>query len=199
MLYYLQDHATSAILFIHENEYLVSNLKSGILDCYLQAMKPSQITVELQQHSAKVDNNTGIKIVQNGTKEFSLEQYADIASKQKLIKIRKHGFVALLEYAKQYRSKKTYGFYPTDPFVIESALADKYKISEYATIMGVTEDFAKQELRMISESMYTDQFRIFTICNFWKKKINALSTEEEMNLILPEMRKSFGSPGFVNA
>jgi hypothetical protein len=65
--------------------------------------------------------------------------------------------------------------------------------------MGMSTEFAKEELSMIVESVYIDHFRLFTICNFWKKSINQITTIEEMNELLPKIRKSFVSPGIVNA
>ena len=198
MFHYLQDHATSAVLFIHQDPYLVNNLKSGILDCYSNSFtKVTGTVTELQDHCNKKINDTGIQIVPDGTAEFSLEDFPDIAKKQELIKIRKVGFIALLEHAQQYRSKNVYGFHPADPFVIERALTDQDRINEYATIMGVSPEFAKEELTMVAESIYIDQFRLLTVCNLWKKHINQITTVDEMNNLLPRMKQSFVSPGIV--
>jgi hypothetical protein len=199
MFHYLQDHPTSAVLFIHQDPYLVNNLKSGILDCYSNSFTKLTSTVtELQDHSNKKINDTGIRVVPHGTDEFSLEEFPEIAKKQELIKIRKVGFVALLEHAQQYRAKNLYGFHPADPFIIERALDDQDRIYEYATIMGVSSEFAKEELTMVAESIYIDQFRLLTVCNLWKKQINQTTTVEEMTNLLPRMKQSFVSPGIVN-
>ena len=200
MFHYLQDQSTSAVLFIHQDPYLVNNLKSGILDCYSNSFTKATSTVtELQDHSDKQINDTGIRIAPHGTTEFSLEKFPAIAKKQELIKVRKVGFVALLHYAQQYRAKNLYGFHPTDPFIIERALSDQDRINEYATIMGVSPEFSKEELTMVAESIYIDQFRLLTVCNLWKKYINQIYTVEEMNNLLPRMKQSFVSPGIVNA
>jgi hypothetical protein len=199
MFHYLQDHPTSAVLFIHQDPYLVNNLKSGILDCYSSSLAKLTSTVtELQDHCNKKINDTGIRITPGGTTEFSLDNFPEIAKKQELIKIRKVGFIALLEYAQQYRTKNVYGFHPADPFVIERALSDQDRIDEYATIMGISSEFAREELTMVAESIYIDQFRLLTVCNLWKKHINQITTVDEMNNLLPRMKQSFVSPGIVN-
>jgi hypothetical protein len=199
MFHYLQDHATSAVLFIHQDPYLVNNLKSGILDCYSNSFTKLTGTVtELQDHCNKQINDTGIKIVPQGTTEFSLEEFPAIAKKQELIKIRKVGFVALFEYAQQYRAKNLYGFHPADPFIIERALSDQDRIHEYATIIGISPEFAREELTMVAESIYVDQFRLLTVCNLWKKQINQTTTVEEMTQLLPRIKQSFISPGIIN-
>ena len=199
MFHYLQDHATSAVLFIHQDPYLVNNLKSGILDCYSSSLvKLTSTVTELQAHANKNTNDTGIRIAPGGTAEFPLDDFPDVAKKQELIKIRKVGFVALLEYAQQYRAKNVYGFHPADPFIIERALNDQDRINEYATVLNISPQFARQELSMIAESIYIDQFRLLTVCNLWKKHINQITTIEEMNSLLPRMKQSFVSPGIVN-
>jgi hypothetical protein len=199
MFHYLQDHATSAVLFIHQDPYLVNNLKSGIIDCYSNSFTKATGTVtELQDHSNKQTNDTGIRITPHGTTEFSLEEFPAIAKKQQLIKIRKVGFVTLIEHAQQYRAKNLYGFHPADPFVIERALSDQDRIDEYATIMGISPKFAREELTMVAESIYIDQFRLLTVCNLWKKQINQTTTVEEMNKLLPRIKQSFVSPGIIN-
>jgi hypothetical protein len=64
--------------------------------------------------------------------------------------------------------------------------------------MDMTPQAARNELEMISESIHIDQFRIFTICNMWKKKINQMQTIEEIDNVIEKIIKSFYSAGIPN-
>jgi hypothetical protein len=193
-MYYLQDHATAAILFIHKNPYIVNNLKSGILDCYSFSFSDYGTTVEkIQEHSNKITNETGIRIVPPSIEEFSLDNYPEIARKQELIKIRASGFEELLACSEQYRNRNSYGFHPIDPIVIKEMLENQNRIEDYATVMGISPEFAKTELDMIVNSTFIDQFKIFTVCNLWKQRINTCEDQTTMQRYIGLIKQSFSS------
>jgi len=199
MLYYLQDHASSFIIFISQNTYLINNLRSGILDCHFYSIEPGPTANRIQEYINKEENNKGIKFSFNGLEEFSLDEFPDVQNKQRLIKIRSKAFKVLLDHANAYRSKNIYGFYPADPFVIERALEDQNRINEYAQVMKIDPQAARSELKMIIDSIQIDQFRIFTICNMWKQKINQITTIDESEDIIKKIIKSFYSAGIHDA
>ena len=202
MLYYLQDFITGAVLLIDQDAHLVNNLKAGLLDCEVFVTGGYGTAVNsLRTHADKQHNLTGIKfsnLARTEVEEFSLENFPEIAKKQQLVKIRKIAFVALLQCANQYRAKNAHGFHPTDAVVIDRALTDSNRIDEYAAMMGMSPFFAQQELAMISDTVFVDWFRVFTICSFWKKHINQADTLEQINTLLPKIRESFYSAGVAD-
>jgi hypothetical protein len=195
MLYYLEDHASSALLFIHQQPYLVNNLKSGILDCYVRTFDKSYPIIETLQNHSNVD--TIFKIGPTGLIEIPITD--KLRYNCNLIKIRHPAFEVLLQAAEQYRNKNSYGFYPSDPFVINLALQDANRIDEYASVMNISSEFAKQELTMIAESIQIDQFKIFTVCNLWKQRINSCEDPATIQQYIKLIKRSFAStPGIPN-
>jgi len=202
MFYGLKDFGTGAVLIVDQDPYVVNNLKSGALDCEVFCTGGFNSAVNtLRIHSANVDSSTGIRFVGPGlgsVEEFSLENSPQVAKKQRLVRLRRVAFVELLNQAQQYRDKNAPGFHASDAQVINQALVDPNRIDDYAAMMGMSSFFAQQELSMISDTVFVDWFRVFTICSFWKKRINQADTLEQINTLLPEIKQSFYSAGVAN-
>jgi hypothetical protein len=187
MFYYLEDHATGAILFIHQDPYLVSNIKSGILDCYLHVLTNGAVTANILQTHSNPD--TVLKMAPNRLAELPITDA--LRKKIDCIKLRRPAFELLLESSKKYRNKNLYGFHTSDMDVIQHALTNRNKLEDYAQVMGIDVEFAKKELSMIVESVYIDQFKIFTVCNLWKQRINDCNDFDTMQQYMPLISKSF--------
>jgi hypothetical protein len=187
IFYYLEDHATGAILFIHRDPYLVSNLKSGILDCYLHVLSNGEITATLLHTHSNPD--TILKMGPDRLVELPMTDL--LRKKQEYIKLRAPAFELLLKVSEKYRNKNLYGFHISDMSVIQNALSNQSKLEEYAQVMGIDTTFAKSELSMIVESVYIDQFKIFTVCNLWKQRINTCTDANTMQQYMPLIAQSF--------
>jgi len=169
MFYYIQDHNTTAVLFIHSDPYLVANLKNGLLDCYTHCFIENSETVEkLQLHDNKY---TVLIITPTGPVHIAITD--SIRTKLNLIQARKPLFELLLTSAQAYRDRNVIGFHPTDPFSINMALSDLDRLDEYAQALNMSVEFAKEELSMYSTSAHIDSFKVFIICSIWKKRINS--------------------------
>jgi len=203
MFYGLKDFGSGAVLIVDQDPYVVNNLKSGALDCEVFCTGGFSSAINtLRTHSDNADSNTGIRFVGHGfgsVEEFSLENSPQLAKKQRLVRLRRVAFVKLLNQAQQYRNKNAPGFHASDALVINQALVDPNRIKEYADILGISEFFAQQELSMIVDTVLVDCFRLFTICNFWKKRINQAETQEQINNLLIKMSESFYSAGIADA
>lgn len=199
MIYYLEDHATYAVIFITEDLFMINNLRDGILDCHVRVFSTASLTTEkLLEHGERATNDTGIKMSPTGPQEFSLAEYPALKQKQELIKLRKPAFAALLDSSRKYRVTNQYGFDTADLSAIEYALKDPASVAEYAQIMQMTPEFAHQELSMILTSLLQDNFRIFTVCNMWKSQINQCTTADELNKMLDPIKKTFWIAGIPN-
>jgi hypothetical protein len=199
--YYIKDHTTNGILFVSHDAYLVNNLKEGILDCYCHTLvAPAQESSigKLIEHCNKDVIDTGIKFVNNALEEFALDEFPILRHKQNLIKIRKPGFEKLLSDARRYRSENLHGFHSSDLDTIKSAISNQNQLNEYARIIGMSPSFAKQELSMIVESIQADQFKIFTICNLWKQRINQCESSEEIKKYIPLIWQTFWASEIPN-
>jgi hypothetical protein len=198
MLYYLQDHSTSAIIYIDSDHFLVNNLSSGVLDCSINVFSSETSTTASLLHHRDSNISTGIKLTTSGPVEFSLVNYPDLKLKQDLVRLRSRAFRTLLEEATKYKSKNMIGFFYFDQLIIEQALKNPEWITEYATMLGISPGFAKKELEMTAESMYIDQFRVYTVCTLWKKKINQCTDQFELEKYPGQIKQSFHSPGLAN-
>jgi len=199
MIYYLEDHATYAVICITDDIFLISNIRDGILDCHLKVFSTESLTTEtLVAHGERLTNTTGIKMSPTGPVEFSLDAYPDLKRKQELVKFRKVAFSVLLDSSRKYRASKQYGFSSDDVTAIKYALDNPGSIAEYAQVMKLEPAFAQQELSMIVTSILQDNFRIFTICDMWKSRINQCTTADEINMLVAPIKQSFWLAGIPN-
>lgn len=201
MIYYLEDHVTYGVLLITEDLFLLNNIRSGILDCYARKFsipKIDQTAAALFAHCDKTTNDTGMKIVPGGVFEFPLDDHPEFKRKQELVKLRKTAFEVLLDSASRFRINNTYGFFEHDANAINHALTDPAAVNEYAKVMNATPEFAREELTMIRDSFYQDNFRIFTVCKMWKEKINKCESIDEINTLIPSIKQSFWLSGIPN-
>lgn len=198
MYYYLQDPVSKAILLITSDIFLINSLKSGILDCNrfaLDATSNSPTVLKIENHFKLSNNNIGIRFTPSGLAEFSLDEYPQIKYKQELIKIRKPAFEILLKASSISRSNNAYGFAYGDEIYIKESLNSVTAINDYARIMGINPEFAKEELAMIVDSIFLDNFRIFAVCNMWKERINRCITAEEISSLLVAIKDTFSLAG----
>jgi len=62
----------------------------------------------------------------------------------------------------------------------------------------MTEEFARKELTLLSESVFRDNFRAFTIASMFKNKINKITTIEESSEMIENIRRTFLSAGIYD-
>jgi len=200
MHYYLEDLASGAILLITPDLFLINNIKSGILDCHRHSLSSEYVPTinQISQHNKLTTNSTGIRFTPTGLFEFSLDEFPEAKQKQYLVKIRLPAFKLLLESANSARSNNRYGFAPGDDLYIKEALNNPTALADYARINNIDVDFAKEELSMIVESIFIDNFRIFSVCNMWKERINKCTTEDEISKILTAIKDTFWMAGIPN-
>jgi hypothetical protein len=200
MIFYLVDSQNDAILFISDDIFLVNNIKSGILDCERRVLNNDSyfISEQIKNYINSSNDTIGIKLVSNQIVEFSLKEFPFTIKKKELAQIRKIAFEELLFGARSSRAKNIYGFNLGDEFYIKNALNNNLALEEYASIMKIDTEFAKQELSLIVDSIFLDNFRIFTVSNMLKEKINKCVTREEIEKILPIIKNSFWMAGVAD-
>jgi hypothetical protein len=195
MYYYLEDYSTNAVIFVTSDVHVINNLMSGILDCHRFVVYDDETFKILNEHGSKISNDTGIKFLKGSIEEFSIDAFPDLKRKQELVKIRAPLFKLLLQHANRFAASNRYGFWYTDEFTIKYALSNPSMIEEYASIMNISADFAKQELTLIVDSILADNFRIFTVCNMWKERINKCNTYEDAEKLRVPIEQTFWLAG----
>lgn len=201
MYYYLQDHSSKSIIFLTDDIFLANNIQSGILDCYLKFIDNYEQIKAVIEHLEKEDViSSGIGLAPNGDiRIIDLELFDHVKEKIKLIRIRKPCFEELLTCVRKHSSYNHIGFNYGDELFIQHALRDPRALEEYAMVLGITPEFAKKELTMISESTIKDNFRIFTVSSMIKEKINQLTDPSQVEGMIKFIRNSFIFPGIPNA
>lgn len=193
IFYYITDPFTSSILYINENPYLVSALKSGILDCIIKTCD------ENVHNDILMLKNTGmdVKLNDKNIPEI-IDLTPELKRKKYLIEIRAPAFRNLIQKLQMAQINNILGFNDRTPQIISSILNDNNRVREYANVMGIDPEFALNELKMLSDSLNIDDFRMFTLSMFWQKKINSCETAEEVRLLTEPINRSFWSAGIPN-
>lgn len=194
MFYYLQDHITKCILAISEDVYLLTNLRSGFIDSYLRITENAEAANFIKHH---LTNNTelGVTIDFNKPKAVSLTSFDTVKEKMKLVRIRKPCFEELLVCQRKYILSNAVGFNKGDEFYIYHALSNPRALEEYAEVLGTSAEFARKELTLISESVFKDNFRAFTIASMLKNKINQVVNEDQAVEMINDIQKTFSLSG----
>ena len=192
MYYCLKEYTLNAILSINQDVYIINNLMSGILDC--QRIIIDDATGKLiEKHFVR--NNLKKIIAYFPDKKIKIhdvDHYPDVEKKTKLAALRTPAFEVLLQYYRNATAHNQYGFSDFDVFNIYNAIQKNENVQEYAEIMQQDASFAKNELTLLSQSLLEDNFRIFTVCQLWKKKINKCYTQEQINNVIAQMQNSVG-------
>jgi hypothetical protein len=153
----------------------------------------SQINDHLSKHTT-----VGIAFGKNSLVEVDLTNFEYTVEKIRLIKLRKSLFEELLFNVQKHTASNRIGFNFGDEIYIQYALANEAALSEYASVMNMSLEFAKKELNLISESVIKNNFRIFTVASQLKEKINKVYTDADADHIKILINKSFYTAGMVN-
>lgn len=191
MKYYLEDHASKCVILITDNLLLATSLQTGILDCYLKITNDSELIEIVESHFSSNNSEFGITCKNFPPKIVSLKNFPYTKEKIRLAKLRKPCFERLLFNVHQYDTASYIGFSEHDEIYINYALSNQETIREYATLVGMSEDFAKKELFLLQESVFKDRFRLFTVSSMLRKKINQITQELEVKEALKLIDASF--------
>jgi hypothetical protein len=200
MIYYLEDSHSGVVLMLSNDRYLISNIADGLLDVHTRMFsKMDQTSNALTKHLSKLNLETGIKVEHNELPSLvQLDTLPTVVNKLQLIQLRKPAFEHLSTQYQYMTSINIIGLGPLDIVSIQYALSNPNVIHDYASILKLTEEFAIQELSMINNSVLSEQFRIFSVCNYWKEAINKATTKEEIDSIISRLAKSFVRQGGID-
>ena len=180
-----------------EDIFLVNNLRSGLLDCFLKFTDNKDIAEHVQRHLDTL-SDIGITINKDKPAPVSLKNFEITVEKLRLASLRKRCFEVLLKYVRQHSAMNKIGFDHGDEFYIQYALSNQTALEEYAQVHDISVDFARKELDLISQSAIRDNFRVFTVSSLLKNKINNTTKEEDVHDILELIKKSFTLYGILD-
>jgi hypothetical protein len=208
-IFYLIDTQDMSVLFGHQNKHIVVSLGSGILGsqvCFTSDLVAVHTILNFVNHPgqmgiqgiAPLKGSSGLKHQVRSPGSFILSERPQIVEKINLIKTRRPAIEVLWNSYQTAMALNTHGFFNDISIIIEPNLNNPQRIAEYASVMGISKEFALQELSMISESTKIDNFRLFTMCNYWQMKINDCTTADEINSLIDLIQQSFWSVGFAD-
>jgi hypothetical protein len=197
MWYYLQDHISKCIVAVSEDVYLLNNLRSGFIDGYIKTFENNGVAAFIKE---QLDNGVemGIFLDLGKPKVVSLKNFSVLKEKMKLVRVRKPCYEELLKQQRTYLLSNKIGFNHGDEIYIQHALSNSRALEEYAELTEMTEEFARKELTLLSESVFRDNFRAFTIASMFKNKINKITTIEESSEMIENIRRTFLSAGIYD-
>jgi hypothetical protein len=197
MLYYLQDHISKCIVAVSEDVYLLNNLRSGFIDGYIKTFENAGLAAFIKE---QLDNGVemGIFLDLGKPKVVSLKNFSVLREKLNLVRVRKPCYEELLRQQRTYLLSNKIGFNHGDEIYIQHALSNDRALEEYAELTGMTEEFARKELTLLSESVFRDNFRAFTIASMFKIKINKITTIEESSEMIETIKRTFLSAGIYD-
>lgn len=72
-----------------------------------------------------------------------------------------------------------------------------YSITEYGLICGMSSAEAYKEIKLYVENMQTQKIRVHSYVEYFSKKINSISTQEELIAIVGEIDKKFIKDSYI--
>jgi hypothetical protein len=144
------------------------------------------------------NTETGIAFGNGSLIEIDLTNFQYTREKLRLINLRKPLFELLLSSVQQHNASNRIGFSPADDIYIQYALSNSEALAEYASALGMSTEFAKKELTLISDSAIKNNFRIFTVATRLKEKINSVHTVQDADAVRPLIKSAFDLAGMIN-
>ena len=190
---FIQESRFRIILFADTDPFLIKNLASGILDCKINACGDAEYQ-SIINHPKYGDTTHGmyfsIQPALGRLETLHIVKEPSIQRKIEIAKLRAPAFRLLQQHYNEAMIDNIYGFSEFDPFVINYFLKNKIAMEESASYFKHDPEFYTAELSLIVESVIDDRFRLFTICNMWKNKINNCTTQEEIDRLIAPMIQS---------
>lgn len=190
---FIQESRFRIILFADTDPFLINNLASGIIDCKVNTCDDVGYQ-NIITHPKYGDTTHGMyfQTPPSGGRLDTLYimQEPSIQRKIELLKLRAPAMRALQKHYNEETVTNLYGFGEFDPFVIKYFLKNKIAMEECASFVKQDPEFLADELSLIVESVIDDRFRLFTVCNMWKNKINQCTTQEDIDRLLLAMLRS---------
>lgn len=189
----LRDNATKTLISITNDAFVANHLAEGILDLEYLYSDLSKPLFNKISNLMNRDVDVGIKLTDDDYIECNVDTY--ILYKLNLAKIRKPVFELLQKLATDYINSLRVGFIRDDEFILHTVLDNDRLIDEYAITQNISKDFAKKEIRLLTDSYIKQRFRLFVNCSKWKLEINNCKSSAEIEKIRQAMSDSFWISG----
>jgi len=198
MKYFIFDSSNDGVVWMGNQLSIADRLCHGLLDCEISMVWPNSKSYQV------LTTANGANLHWNyATKQMLPLPESAINSlfveKKRLAGIR-HPAMSKLFVLGSHMIRKIYTTtVPTIEndlsFALDNSDPSKdqydYSVTEYAQITGITDRDAYKELTLYVENMRTQKIRTFSYTEYFSKKINSATTQEEIAIIIEDIEKKF--------
>lgn len=196
-LYVLIDLASFGIIAVDSNKYIIDAIASGLMDVtplVLYDWDQDRITENGFMESI-VTNTTDLKMDTNKTimvyNDVHTDTYKHFKEKKTVAAIRRPYYEFLIEVSDFYYTMYNFGFNDQNYTDAEEIASNEDMLEKYSNVINSNTHIAKQELVLDATLVKKTRNNVFIAFNYYLKKINELSTKEELDPIMGEIRAGF--------
>lgn len=204
---FVYDLSNDGIIWVGSSLPIANRLRQGILDCELGVVYPVQKSL----YETLSNNDIMSKPMMWNHKSRSIVELPENSinslynQKQDLAALRAPAFVKLILLSTIVLKKIHDSPVPTVENDLAIALTKcdpannvfDYSVTEYGLICGMSPTEAYKEIKLYVENMQTQKIRVHSYIEYFSKKINSITTHEELIAIVGEIDKKFIKDSYI--
>jgi hypothetical protein len=196
ILFLALDHGSGGIVAAHTNQFIIDNITSCFMDvnykpCYpwdLTSFNP-ELIAELKQNL--IDYKYGSNRVPVRFEPSENVSYKRYKETRNLVQVRLPYHEFLYSMCVYYYNSYSFGFTEQNDKDANTILETPDLLERYAKSLGISSYMAKQELQMDMNMIKNTRANILIAHTYYTNKINSLSTKEELDPVMNEIRIGF--------
>ena len=204
---FIYDLSNDGIIWVGSSLPIANRLRQGILDCELSVVYPVQKNLyetlcnnDVMSNDMMWNHKSGsiVELPKNSINSLYTQ-------KQELAALRSPAFVKLILLSTIVLKKIHDSPVPTVENDLAIALTKcdpynnvfDYSVTEYGLICGMSPMEAYKEIKLYVENMQTQKIRVHSYVEYFSKKINSITTQEELIAIVGEIDKKFIKDSYI--
>lgn len=193
--YYIVHQSSKCVLFMHENKFLVSQIQFGLLDTSVRCISDNVEWIDLLVNMQSCKNiDIGYKVEGLQLYTINLSSWPSVIELYNQVNLRFPLFEVLFNIFNIRSARNQIGYDESHKYLLQYALSNQNCIDEYSSTMSIDKEFVKEEFQLILHSKLEEEFSLFTICEFWKEKINKCYTLDQSNKCMYHLLNNFNKP-----
>jgi hypothetical protein len=204
---FIYDLSNDGIIWVGTSLPIANRLRQGILDCDIGVVYPVQKNLyEALSDQDFINNHTMWSHKSRSITELPKNSINSLYThKRELAAIRSPAFVKLILIATIVLKKIHDSPVPTVENDLAMALTKcdpdnnvfDYSVTEYGLICSMSPAEAYKEIKLYVENMQTQKIRVHSYIEYFSKKINNITTRDELIAIVSEIDKKFIKDSYI--
>lgn len=204
---FVYDLSNDGIVWVGSSLPIANRLRQGILDCELGVVYPVQKNLyETLSNNDIMSNNMMWNHKSGSIVELPENSINSLyTQKRELAALRTPAFVKLILLSTIVLKKIHDSPVPTVENDLAIALTKcdpynnvfDYSVTEYGLICSMSPIEAYKEIKLYVENMQTQKIRVHSYIEYFSKKINNITTHEELIAIVGEIDKKFIKDSYI--